>query len=260
MHTFFQVTIPIIPYHFLSLMDNLPARASFANKCFHAALCALLFALLPASASADTQDIGAIRKAVDNFVRQNTAGQPGEADLTVGAIDPRLRLPACDTPEVFLPTGSRLWGNTTVGVRCQSAAPWTIYVPVSVKIMASVAVAAHSLSAGQIVGQSDVLLQSNDLSQLPPGVILDPAQAIGKTVIGGAASGQALRQDMLRAPQVIQQGQTVKLVAKGNGFQVSSEGKALANATLGQTVSVRTQSGQIINGIARQSGVVEVNF
>jgi flagella basal body P-ring formation protein FlgA len=84
--------------------------------------------------------------------------------------------------------------------------------------------------------------------------------AIGKTVIIGASTGQAFRHDMLRAPQVIQQGQTVKLMAKGNGFQVTSEGKALANATLGQMVSVRTQSGQVISGIAKQNGVVEVNF
>lgn len=241
-------------------MDNLPARSFFACKCLQAALCGLLLTLLPVFANAATQDIDAIRKVVDNFARQNIAGQPGEVDLTVGAIDPRLRLAACDAPEVFLPTGSRLWGNTTVGVRCQSATPWTIYVPVSIKITASIAVAAHPLSAGQTVSQSDILLQSGDLTQLPPGVILDPALAIGKTVISGAASGQALRQDMLRAPQVIQQGQTVKLVAKGPGFQVSSEGKALANATLGQTVSVRTQAGQTINGIARQNGVVEVNF
>ncbi|HUW50388.1 MAG TPA: flagellar basal body P-ring formation chaperone FlgA [Sulfuricella sp.] len=242
-------------------MDNLPAQSSFASKRFHAALCGLLLTLLPVLANATaTQDIGAIRKAVDNFAQQNTAGQPGKVELTVGAIDPRLRLPACDAPEVFLPTGSRLWGNTTVGVRCQSATPWTIYVPVSVKVMAQVVVAAHPLSSGQTVSQSDVLQQNSDLSQLPPGVIFDPALAIGKTVISGASSGQALRQDMLRAPQVIQRGQTVKLVAKGSGFQVSSEGKALANATLGQAVSVRTQSGQVINGIAKQNGIVEVNF
>lgn len=210
--------------------------------------------------AAGLQDLGIIRKTVDSFVKLNTAELPGQVTHTVGTIDPRLQLPACDLPEVFLPTGSRLWGNTTVGVRCQSATPWTIYVPVSVKIMAQVAVATHPLAAGQTVSQADVSLQHADLSQLPAGVIQDLSQVIGKTVISGAPSGQALRLDMLRAPQVIQQGQNVKLVAKGNGFQVSSEGKALANATLGQVISVRTQSGQIINGIARQNGVVEVNF
>ncbi|MHB8167059.1 MAG: flagellar basal body P-ring formation chaperone FlgA, partial [Sulfuricella sp.] len=238
-------------------MGNFPARPFFDRKHILVALCCLLSPFSPARASAATQDIGVIRKTVDHFVRQNTAELPGQVTLTVGAIDPRLQLPACGAPEAFLPPGSRLWGNSTVGVRCQSATPWTIYVPVSVRIMAQTAVATRPLSAGQTVSQADVAMQSSDLSQLPPGVIMDPALAIGKTVIIGATTGQAFRHDMLRAPQVIQQGQTVKLMAKGNGFQVTSEGKALANATLGQVVSVRTQSGQVISGIAKQNGVVE---
>ncbi len=242
-------------------MGNSPAKPPSDDKHVFAALCCLLISIIPASIhAAGWQDIGAIHKAVEHFVQQNTTDLPGQAASTVGTIDPRLRLPACATPEVFLPTGSRLWGNTTVGVRCSSATPWTIYVPVSVKVMAQIAVAARPLVAGQTVTQADVLLQSGDLSQQPSSVVLDPDQVIGKTVVSGAASGQAFRPDMLRAPQVIQQGQTVKIVAKGSGFQVSSEGKALANATLGQVVSVRTPSGHLINGIARQNGVVEVNF
>ncbi|GAO36387.1 flagellar basal body P-ring biosynthesis protein FlgA [Sulfuricella sp. T08] len=241
-------------------MVNFPARSFFGNKHILVALCCLLSTFSPACASAGWQDIGMIRKTVDHFVRQNTAELPGEVTSTVGAIDPRLQLPSCDTPEAFLPSGSRLWGNSTVGVRCQSATPWTIYVPVSVRIMAQTAVATRPLSAGQTVSPADVAMQSNDLSQLPPGVITDPELAIGKTVIYSASTGQPFRHDMLRAPKVIQQGQTVKLMAKGNGFQVTSEGKALANATLGQVVSVRTQSGEVISGIAKQNGVVEVNF
>jgi flagella basal body P-ring formation protein FlgA len=241
-------------------MGNSPARPFFNCKRILVALCCLISPFSPAQAGDGAQDIGVIRQTVDRFVRQNTAELPGQVTSTVGAIDPRLQLPSCDTLEAFLPTGSRLWGNTTVGVRCPTATPWTIYVPVSVRIMAQTAVATRPLSAGQTVSQADVAMQSNDLSQLPPGVIMDPSFAIGKTVIISAATGQAFRHDMLRAPQVIQQGQTVKLMAKGNGFQVTSEGKALANATLGQVVSVRTQSGQVTSGIAKQNGVVEVNF
>jgi flagella basal body P-ring formation protein FlgA len=239
-------------------MGNFPVRPFFDSKHILVALCCLLSPF--ASADAGTQGIEVIRKTVDHFVRQNTAELPGQVTLTVGQIDPRLQLPSCDTPEAFLPAGSRLWGNSTVGVRCQTATPWTIYVPVSVRVMAQTVVATRPLSAGQTVSEADVTMQSSDLSQLPPGVIMDPALAIGKTVIMSAVTGQAFRHNMLRAPQVIQQGQAVKLMAKGNGFQVTSEGKALANATLGQVVSVRTQSGQIISGIAKQNGVVEVNF
>lgn len=243
--------------HLAILMTPSPAHR-LLHMLMLACLCT---AMVPALAQASgLQDLGVIRKTVNDFVKLNTSELPGQVSFTVGTIDPRLQLPTCAMPEAFLPAGSRLWGNTTVGVRCASATPWTIYVPVGVKITAPVAIATHPLAAGHTLTQADVTMQPADLAQLPAGTIQDINQVIGKTVVSGAPSGQPLRQDMLRAPQVIQQGQSVKLLAKGSSFQVSSEGKALGNATLGQVVSVRTQSGQVINGIARQNGVVEVNF
>jgi flagella basal body P-ring formation protein FlgA len=65
---------------------------------------------------------------------------------------------------------------------------------------------------------------------------------------------------MLRAPTVIRAGQVVRMVAKGQGFQVTSEGRALSTANLGQTVSVRTSSGQVVSGVAQENGVVEIPF
>jgi flagella basal body P-ring formation protein FlgA len=41
---------------------------------------------------------------------------------------------------------------------------------------------------------------------------------------------------------------------------VSSEGKALNNATDGQIAQVRTSSGQTVSGIARTGGIVEVLY
>lgn len=241
-------------------MGTIPIQSTSGGKRIFLWLLCLALSLAPALTSASEQETDAIRKTVESFVRLNTTDLPGRVSLSVGAVDPRLRLPACSHMEVFVPAGSRLWGNATVGVRCPAPTPWTIYVPVTIRVVAQVAVAARPLPAGQTLGETDILMQEGDLSQLPPGIILDRLQIAGKTLISGIASGQAFRSDMLRAPQAIQQGQTVKIVAKGNGFQVSSEGKALANAAIGQVISVRTQSGQIINGIARPNGVVEVNY
>lgn len=241
-------------------MGTIPIRSTSGGKRIFSWLLCLALSLAPVLANASEQETDAIRKAVDSFVRLNTTDLPGQVSLSIGMIDSRLRLPACNRLEIFVPTGSRLWGNATVGVRCPVPTPWTIYVPVTIRVVAQVAVAARPLPAGQTLSEADILMQEGDLTQLPPGVILDRSQITGKTTISGAASGQAFRSDMLRAPQAIQQGQTVKIMAKGNGFQVSSEGKALANAAVGQVISVRTQSGQVINGIARQNGVVDVNF
>lgn len=59
---------------------------------------------------------------------------------------------------------------------------------------------------------------------------------------------------------MVQQGQSVKLLLAGAGFTVSNEGRALNNATQGQVVQVRTASGQLVSGVARSGGVVEVAY
>ena len=88
----------------------------------------------------------------------------------------------------------------------------------------------------------------------------DPQQAVGKTSLASLAAGQPLRQDLLRAPLVVQQGQTVVVHSSGQGFRVSADGKALNNAYDGQIAQVRTASGQTLSGVARAGGVVEIRF
>ncbi|MBZ0092992.1 MAG: flagellar basal body P-ring formation protein FlgA [Sulfuricellaceae bacterium] len=221
----------------------------------------LLFLLLPLSAQAATwQNIDSLRALVENFVKQQSNDSGRVSEVSVGHIDPRLRLSHCPSPEAFLPPGSRLWGNTTVGIRCQQPAAWTIYVPVSVQVNGNVVVTAYALPRNHIIALSDLRQQSQDIAQLPPGTISDPRDAVGKTLSSGIPAGYPLRADMLRAPQSIRQGQTVTLQAKGNGFSVSSEGQALGSASEGESVQVRTRSGQVVTGTARAGGVVEIAF
>ena len=222
----------------------------------------LLFSLiaLPALASNDFQDFNIIKKIVETYTKQQTAALPGQVAVTVGTLDPRMRLPACPHIEPFTPPGGRLWGNSTVGVRCEGPTAWILYVPVTVKVIADVVVAARPLGRGKILDNGDLALQARDITQLPAGILSDPSQGVGRVLISSIASGYPIRMDMLKAPTVIQIGQTVSVIAKGRGFNVHSEGKALSNAVVGQIVQVRTGSGQIVSGVAKEDGTVEVAF
>ncbi len=206
-----------------------------------------------------TQAPAAIMATVDEYLRVQTSGLPGQVEYNVGAVDPRLTLPACATPEAFTPPGARLWGKTHIGVRCASPSAWTLYVPVIVRITGTYLVAARALTPGQTLNTQDYTATTGDLTQLPAGIAQDPAQVLGRTLNGTLAAGQPVRTDLLRAPTVIQQGQSVKLVTKGRGFEVTADGKALSQGVLGQVVQVRSPSGQTIHGIARHGGLVEVN-
>lgn len=226
------------------------------------ALLACLFFALPltAPASEQWQDLEGIRAGVIRFALQETSTLPGKTSIAAGPLEPRLHLPRCGSIEYFVPPGSRLWGSSNVGVRCAAPSPWTVYVPLTVKVTADIVFAARPLITGQKLAEADILLKSGDLTQFSAGVITDPQQAVGKTATSSVPAGYPLRLDMLRASLVIQQGQSVRIVAQGQGFQVNSEGKAQHNAAAGQIVSVRLPSGKIIKGTARENGVVEVPF
>ena len=225
--------------------------------------CVLALQLLCGSAAlchgaVEKAQLGQIVGAIEQLLQQQTVGLPGRVSFSVGAIDRNLNLTVCAAPEAFMAPGARVWGNTSVGVRCMGASPWTIYVPVSVRVMAGVVVAAHPLTQGRTIAAADLTLQEADLGLLPGAVMTDAGQAIGRVVTVGVAAGQPLRQDLLRAPLVIQQGQSVTLRAQGAGFKVSATGKALTNAVEGQIAQVRTLTGNTVNGVARPGFIVDV--
>lgn len=213
-----------------------------------------------AQAPAPRQDHAALRQTIEQFLSAQTAGLPGQASVTVGQIDSRLALAACAAPEAFLPNGSRAWGKTTVGVRCNVPTPWTIYVAATVRVQGDYIAAAAPLAQGQSIGPNDLATIKGDLAALPPGVITDPSQAVGHTLSRSVPLGAPLRQDALRSRQAVQQGQVVRLVSAGPGFRVSTEGRAMSNAGEGQIAQARTPTGQVVSGIAKMGGVVEVSY
>ncbi|OWW19983.1 flagellar basal body P-ring formation chaperone FlgA [Noviherbaspirillum denitrificans] len=223
-------------------------------------LAALNLAAGTAHAQQARQDPAAIRDTVEQFLRTQSSGLPGEVEITVGQVDARTNLATCAAPQAFLPGGSRVWGKTTVGVRCTAPAPWTIYVSATVKVIGEYVVTAAPLAQGQTVTLNDLTKAKGDLTALPSGIVTDPAQAAGKTVTASLAAGTPLRNDSLRAQQAVQQGQTVRVVSNGPGFRVSTEAKALNNAADGQVAQARTTSGQVVSGVARSGGVVEVTY
>lgn len=206
------------------------------------------------------QDMNAVKRQIQEFLTVQSTGYPGSVKVTAGAIDPNLRLATCQAMEVFLPPGSRAWGKTSVGVRCNAPVNWTIYVQSMVSVTAQYLVAAAPLVQGRAIGSSDLVFESGELTTLPAGVFTDPSQAVGRIANISVNAGTVLRQEMLKIAPVVQQGQSVMLTSSGRGFSVAAEGQALGNAGEGQIVQVKVASGQVVRGIARPGGQIEVGF
>lgn len=197
-------------------------------------------------------------QAVETYVLNRLQGQSGKISVVAGPLDPRMHLPACTSYQAYAPSGSRLLGNTNLGLRCLAPSKWNIFVPVRIEIESTYVATATALTAGQTLQPGDLIVLTGDIGSLPAGVLSDPALAVGKTLKYSLTSGQALRHDQLSAPLVIQQGQSVKLIFIGPGFTATNEGRAVNQAVEGQLVQVRTQSGTTVSGIAQANGSVLV--
>ena len=211
------------------------------------------------AAPATMQDGETIRAAALAFLQQQAAGLPGKIDITVTPVFPR-GLAACTALDPFMPTGARLWGRVTVGVRCVGERPWTLYVQARVSINATYYVAARAVAPGEVLGNADLVARDGDLTAMPQAVVTDPSQAVGAVTLSRVPAGLPLRTDMLRAASAVAIGQTVRVVTAGSGFSISAEGSAMSNAAPGQQVRVKTAGGQIVTGVVKDAQTVEIRM
>ena len=206
------------------------------------------------------QDTNVLRTVAEEFLSTQTTNSLGKASITIGKIDPRLKLPACINLSPFLMPGSKPWGKLTIGIRCLNSTSWVIYVSAQVSVTVDYYVTATTLSLGQMITSADIRKVNGDLSILPVGAITNPSQAIGKLLNISLISGSVLRTDALKSMLAIQQGQSIKVISTGPGFQVSTDAMALNNANDGQIAKAKTISGQLISGVARTGGIIDVSF
>lgn len=208
---------------------------------------------------AASQPPEAIVNAAQDYLLEQLAGLPGQPSV---AIDPPRvdRLAPCDAMSPFMPSGMKLRSRMTVGVRCNAPKPWTMYVQATVSVPGYYYVASRMIAAGQALTPDDLSPRDGDLVSLPPGAITDPQTVVGMSAAYRINAGQPVRGSSLRNAQSVMRGANVRINARGNGFVVSSEGQALDNAAPGATVQVRTASGQVVSGVVRNAGLVEIQL
>ena len=137
------------------------ALASFAVACLNPemrrshSLLAWLMVLFTGVASA-AQDPAPVRKAVEEYLRVQTKGLPGEVSFTFRGLDAGNRLEPCGAFDVSLPPGARAWGRTNLTVRCLAQDGWSIFVPVQIHVVADYLITAHPLAHGQTIANSDL--------------------------------------------------------------------------------------------------------
>jgi flagella basal body P-ring formation protein FlgA len=196
----------------------------------------------------------AVNQQIEQLARDGSAhsGVPGirRVEVKIGTLDPRLRLAPCQRIEPFLPPNARLWGATRVGLRCvEGATRWSIYIPMTVRVIGPALVAAAPLTAGTVLTDADLTQAEVDWAEDPSATFQNTELAVGRTLARAVNAGQALRQSHLRARQWFAAGDVVKVMARGDGFAVAGSAQALTHGVEGQPARVRTESGQVLTGL-----------
>lgn len=220
--------------------------------------------LTPASATAaEGQSLDAVRDAVRSFLLDQSRSQAGDWDVRVHRLDPRLRLHACESPlQAFAPHGRlNMKGRTTVGVRCNDAKPWKLYVPVSIEHFIEVVVAVRPMTPGQRVVAADIGLARKNTAQLHYGYYRNGDAVVGQAVRQTLGPGDVLRPGSLAEPTLVRRGQELILVADTGNVQVSMSAVSLENGAKGERIRVRNRnSSRIVEGVVLDSHRVSVGI
>jgi flagella basal body P-ring formation protein FlgA len=195
----------------------------------------------------------------DTLQHAQAGGAALRMEVSVGALDARLRLAPCARVEPYLPAGTRLWGRTRLGLRCaEGPTPWNVFLPVTIKAWGPAWVLAVNVAPGAVLTAADATQAEVDWAAENAPIMARPEAWVGQVAARQLLAGQALRQSMVRPPQLFRAGAQVRVVAQGPGYAVTSAGQALSAGSAGQSVRVRMDNGRVIGGTVAEDGTVDI--
>ncbi|WP_245682184.1 flagellar basal body P-ring formation chaperone FlgA [Billgrantia gudaonensis] len=209
----------------------------------------------PLLASAD----GRLIEAVQGFL-YDEAKTLGD-EIVVEVYPPSARLPACEAPEPFLPrSGEKMMGRVSVGVRCGEDGRQVRYLQAEIGVIGSYPVLASDIDVGTTLATEHLEARRGNLAELPRRTILDSEELVGKMTTRPLRAGEALQEHQVRERPLVERNQRVTVVARGNAFRVSREGRALEPGAMGDEVRVRFGSRETLTAVVSGEATLSVDF
>ncbi len=201
-----------------------------------------------------------LQPALDSQLAQ---GAPGllRPEVVLGQLDTRLRLAPCQRVEPYLPTGTRLWGRSRIGLRCTDGpVRWNVFVPVTVKAWGPAWVLRRPVGAGSVLTEEDAEMAEIDWAEQHASVLASPDMWLGQQAAFALQPGQALRQNMVRPVPAFGPGAQVRVSSVMGSLQVIVTGQALGAGLPGHSVRVRLSGGRVVTGTVIDGQTVEVQL
>ncbi|MDO6705549.1 flagellar basal body P-ring formation chaperone FlgA [Photobacterium sp. 1_MG-2023] len=193
--------------------------------------------------------------------RQRWPDYETEIELSIPASADHL--PACPTA-LYISAADQQ--NLPVGylrrqVECQSGSqPWKLNVTAQVRLRIPVIVAATHIRRDTKLSATMLKTQTLTLSR-DEAFATRPEQVLGQRTLRRIRSGQVISPLQLQPLWLVEDGESVMIIASKNGMEASMKGEALQNGVKGEQISVRNStSGKVIDVIVVDRGKVQTIF
>jgi flagella basal body P-ring formation protein FlgA len=204
-----------------------------------------------------------LQGAVERAVREadpRIEGTTTPMRISAGPVDPRLRLTPCAaTPIARLPADAALRPRTSVRVECGGPVRWGIYLPVTIESQVSVLRLQRSVQRGEALGAGDVRSERRWVPGVSVDYVTEISQIDRQHMRRALPVGSVLALSDLQPDPLIRRGSQVELLARLEGIEVRSSGRALGDGGAGERVRVQNETSlKVVEGIVDAENRVRV--
>lgn len=221
----------------------------------------LLLLLSDPGLASELHSVSSIQNDVDSFIKSQLDTN-GHYEIAKAVIDPHLQLPACSQPlNISPPSGSIKPGNNTIGIRCSSDKPWTIYSVVGIKSFVTTYILNQELKRSELIQMSHLRKEIRDAGTLPKDYVFNPEDALNKQAIRNVPAGSILTRAHFGEPTLVKRGEHVNIQSGKTGLIITAPGIAITDGIKGAQIPVRNASSQrIVHATVIAPGQVMVRF
>jgi flagella basal body P-ring formation protein FlgA len=204
------------------------------------------------------------RQAAARFAAPLEGTAPGAIALVPAARPDDLRVPTGDVElDVRLqegPPGSAFLA-AQVTVRVNGRDHQTIPLTFRAGRYQRVVVAARQLEPRAVLGATDFRTESRPSTELPPDALEAMEDPADLEALRPIRAGEVVTARMVRPKVLVRRGEIVTLLLEGQGFRITTQGRAAEDARRGDSVRVvNVTSKREVLGTVESAGLVRVPF
>ena len=205
-----------------------------------------------------------LSKAVQTFIDQQAAeiqqkNDVGRVNISLRAIDSRLKLPQCVNALTFSPDQLPIKRNLSIKVNCEGNKPWSFYASATMSVEKPIVVAGSDLPKNHILTRNDLSIIYKNTFEMRSGYKSTVDELVGLQLKRAVRTHNVIYDHVLKSPDIIKKGERVTLIAKRGSLSVTSLGVALSDGSRGEKILIENaRSARVVQGMIVGPGTVEL--